>query len=111
MDKRKNDLKIPFASIEGDILHLKNFGGARVIYAWIKGTGDYVRNYAYNLFLNDEEAEIFITDFKLDEHPNVKLAKKYNARSDNTSFVLNFYQKLNFKDAWVGKIKKYITFH
>ena len=95
----KTRITIPFTPIYGDIHELTNVGGARVVYCWIRGAKPETVEKAYNLFLSDEYAEIFISHRKpIDLPSDVKVPDKFNATSKSTGDKLYFYQKDNFKD-------------
>ena len=93
---QKDELKIPFVSIKGDITELENLGSARVIYAWIRGAGPKVYDKIFELFLKDLTAEIFVMDTVYELPPGVVIADTISGKSTRCGFLLYFYRKTNF---------------
>ena len=61
--KMKDKIRIPFLPIKGDGLHLKNFGGAQLVYAWIQGAPYNLHQHLFKIFQSDKRAHVFVSDY------------------------------------------------
>lgn len=59
--KEKKLLNRPFIPINGNAHDLKNFGGARIVYMWIKGAYVTLEDDMIELFCKDEHAMYLVT--------------------------------------------------
>ena len=68
INKMKNKIRIPFLPIKGDGLHLKSFGGAQLVYAWIQGAPYNLHQHLFEIFQSDKRANVFISDYYDKDH-------------------------------------------
>ena len=73
----QNKSGLPFYPILGDATKLTHFGGALVVYMWIKGVAPKVHEKVLKTFLADRYAMYFITAEKIS---NLTLCDKVNCR-------------------------------
>ena len=83
MKKLELDKK-PFIPIHGDAYNLKGFGGARIVYMWIKGVAPDLEDYLINVFINDKHAMYLVT------HVPARLNKELETLRLVKSFIGSF---------------------
>ena len=58
---------LPFYPIHANALYLNNFGGALVVYMWMKGAPKIVHDHIYRTFIDNRCARYFVTSTKCNE--------------------------------------------
>ena len=65
--KRKEKAQIPFVPIHGNALFLNNFGGADIVFSFLRGTDSNLHYHLLNLFSKEKQANVFVTSQKYTE--------------------------------------------
>ena len=94
---------LPFYPIYGDANKLNNFGGASVVYMWMKGAPPSVHDHIYFTFLQDINARYFITSQKRDSKEYIADGLKFQGQvqgchSGTSSGKVTFYFYSKLRD-------------
>ena len=60
--KKKEKAQIPFVPILGNALSLNNFGGADIVFSFIRGADSDLHYHLLNLFSKEKQANVFVTN-------------------------------------------------
>ena len=89
----KAKISIPFLSVIGDGLHLKNFGGAQLIYAWIEGAPCNLHQLLFETFQLDKRAHVFVSDYYNTHHNTYRTSLQCTMSHKGGNRTLHFYVK------------------
>lgn len=71
----KSPSELPFIPIHGNAKSLDNFGGARLVYCWLKGANEELIHHLFDLFVEDSWAMYFIANGNYEKHAAVVKGK------------------------------------
>ena len=91
--KMKDKIYIPFLPIKGDGLHLKNFGGAQLVYAWIEGAPYNLHEHLFEIFQSDKRAHVFVSDYYNTHHNTYRTSLPCVMSHKGGNRTLHFYVK------------------
>ena len=86
-------ISIPFLPVIGDGLHLKNFGGAQLIYAWIEGAPRNLHQHLFDTFQLDKHAHVFVSDYCNTNHITYRTSLRCTMSHKGGNRTLYFYVK------------------
>lgn len=89
----KAKISIPFLPVIGDGLHLKNFGGAQLIYAWIEGAPRNLHQHLFETFQLDIHAHVFVSDYCNTNHITYRTSLRCTMSHKGGNRTLHFYVK------------------
>ena len=100
--KKKKRPEIPFIPLNHDLMELKSFCGAYIVYAWLQGALPEVAQKLLNIFELDDQAMFLATSFsfankKLEENNIKRATKSMCARFSGTTMSMNVYYKSEIK--------------
>ena len=110
MKKMKIDKK-PFIPIHGDAYSLAGFGGARIVYMWIKGVTPDLEDFLINVFINDKHAMYLVTHVPArhnEELKTLRLVKTFTGSFAKSSSKMQMYiyakKELNMSNDHIKKV-------
>ena len=90
-------------------MELKSFGGAYVVYAWLKGALPHVGEKLINVFGSDDQAMLLVTSYSYTKEKlkknKIALGDHIKAHFSGTVMVLFVYHKREIKEP--NKVKKH----
>ena len=89
----KDKIRIPFLPIKGDGLHVKSFGGAQLVYAWIQGAPYNLHQHLFEIFQSDKRANVFISDYYDKDHDTYHTSLPCVMSYKGGNCTLHFYIK------------------
>ena len=89
----KGSYSFPFYPVFGDGRHLKDFGGAEIIYAWIEGAPCDLHQHLFKTFVEDKHAHVFVSDYCEPDHDTYRTSLECRMSHKGGSRTLYFYVK------------------
>jgi len=100
INKSKQPNYLPFVPIKGNTIEITSFGGATVVYAWIKGARNALVNHLMSILENDKQVKIFITNTKYSKEEmieiDMKLVQVFQGKG-TAPMTIYFYAKHDLK--------------